>query len=818
MNSNNFMRALKIFRVYFLLLISLVLLAQPLYSQDLNKEFEEKFTYQKTDNTRLKGKLVLNYSISLSNRVVIIDLDISVEWRDANNNQINYDTQLPYIVALKNDVEFIPESSFRCVTVEENEFYNFKKSESLKFESSQDFNEKEIWINYIFQLADSYENIQKGDINKILFDGGGKRGEFNTKLTIPDFEVLAKENVIEDNKDSVSINRDIEKPDSLFLRKSEEVKIRLTNKHKKLKEALDSIKHSKSNMRPAIKFTDLNNRLDTTEIYNTDELEQIKTGFENIKTHVNSEIVNINNLETLILDYDDDYNIEIENGILLSEEQFSIEPIKNDKTRLNNEYIELRQDITLGINTINLKLNISTTEDNSNPDSLIQGIEDSTKFIDSKEIPEEKKIPIKNPSLKFLLIISGIIVLAIILIIIIKRNRKIKIEQKFGTDAKKRGNLKAGEANLYYPLSWDEINNTYVNRVSFSQNVIKDILNYSRNSLSRKMAYEVGGYIFGHFEKVGDNGVRTYDIYVDRFVPARTIESPSFYQLDFGTNAVDELETIIQNNQNMALLGWFHTHPGHTPLLSEQNKTIHKKYFYEKWQVALVLDPTDEACSAAIYANIPDGEIAKLGAGDEYFKWKNLVAWTENPNKEKVINRIHTYNNKEYFITHLNDKWCDSVVAELRIEKSCISEIQKIINKKGSGLLKNRIAGFLYGNVTEVEHKVNKTTTIEYNIVIEEFIESGPENSPSKTSGFYLMAWFGFDNCEMLELIEPALELHEKEFHENWQFVMLLSKKNNEIRMFSKKQSLEMNNNIIETNELNLRDMTEWFKSVSAKK
>ncbi|MFC2117793.1 hypothetical protein ACFLSY_04045 [Bacteroidota bacterium] len=130
MNSNNFMRALKIFRVYSLLLISLVLLAQPLYSQDLNKEFEEKFTYQKTDNTRLKGKLVLNYSISLSNRVVIIDLDISVEWRDANNNQINDDTQLPYIVALKNDVEFISESSFRCVTVEENEFYNFKKSDS----------------------------------------------------------------------------------------------------------------------------------------------------------------------------------------------------------------------------------------------------------------------------------------------------------------------------------------------------------------------------------------------------------------------------------------------------------------------------------------------------------------------------------------------------------------------------------------------------------------------------------------------------------------------------------------------------------------
>ena len=75
------------------------------------------------------------------------------------------------------------------------------------------------------------------------------------------------------------------------------------------------------------------------------------------------------------------------------------------------------------------------------------------------------------------------------------------------------------------------------------------------------------------------------------------------------------------------------------------------------------------------------------------------------------------------------------------------------------------------------------------------------------------MGWFGFDDCELFELIEPALKIQEREFKEKWQLAFLLNRTNNELRIFSRRKSLEMNNNVIETNELNLKEIIDWARA-----
>ena len=808
------MRALNTFRLY-LILFSIFMLIKPVYSQNQDTEFEKKFTYTDNENTELFGTLILNYSFDISEQYTEIVLDISVEWSRAGNVQITDTTQLPYIVIFKRKVGFEPENSFECLTDAVKGKYCFKNKLSLEFQSEQNQKGKEIEISYEFNISNSIEEVNNGIIDRIRFYGG-ERGDFITPVKIPDEIISVNDPEVIDNNDSISND---EKPDPEFQRKSDAAKSRLTVKRNSLFEQLESINNHKSSNQFVDEISKLNNSLESININSKKALEQIKNSYNDLRTEINLGLGMISDLDRDIHVYDSIYNKERGENILLPDEGFSISQIKLDKATLFGEYISIRTEITSGLDNSKLKIidsNNPITEESIGADSLNK-TEDSTIISTPDGNKEEITDPLIKTESNLWFLIPGTLLFIIILIVLIRRNRN-KRSGKLKSNLNNVGRANTEEAKLYYPISWDEQNTAYVNGVSLNQNVIKEIFNFSRNSLSRKLAYEVGGYIFGHFEKAGDNGTGTYSIFIDNFVPARTIESPSYYQLDFGAEAVEELEAIIQNNQNLALLGWFHTHPGHTPILSEQNNIIQKKFFYEKWQIAIVIDPTDELCPTAIYGNNPKGKITQLGAEKEFFNFNDLVDWTENPDKEKVVNRIHAYNNKEYYITNLNDKWCDSVVAEVRMEKTCISEIQKIIRKKNSGILKNRIAGFLYGNVTELKPKDNKNDSIEYNVVIEEFIESTPANIPSKTSGFNIMAWFGFDNCEMLELIEPALELHEKEFHEDWQFVMLLSKKNSEIRMFSKKQSLEMNNNIIETNELNLRDMTEWLKSISAKK
>ena len=44
-------------------------------------------------------------------------------------------------------------------------------------------------------------------------------------------------------------------------------------------------------------------------------------------------------------------------------------------------------------------------------------------------------------------------------------------------------------------------------------------------------------------------------------------------------------------NVTESLLGWQHTHPGLGVFLSEQDLFIHRNFFAEAWQIALVVDP-----------------------------------------------------------------------------------------------------------------------------------------------------------------------------------------------------------------------------------
>ncbi len=114
------------------------------------------------------------------------------------------------------------------------------------------------------------------------------------------------------------------------------------------------------------------------------------------------------------------------------------------------------------------------------------------------------------------------------------------------------------------------------------ESALDQIIEFSERELSR----ELGGFLLGGIYK----DKRDY-IEIEHFLPA--VEARS--QLASFTFTHD---TWAEMNRSVALkypdktvVGWHHTHPGFGIFLSSYDMFIHRNFFTQPWQVAMVVDP-----------------------------------------------------------------------------------------------------------------------------------------------------------------------------------------------------------------------------------
>lgn len=141
---------------------------------------------------------------------------------------------------------------------------------------------------------------------------------------------------------------------------------------------------------------------------------------------------------------------------------------------------------------------------------------------------------------------------------------------------------------------------------------------------------EVGGVMIGEWcvdEETGEQFV-----IVKHALPARHTLQGSVYLTFTQDSLVDLHDQIEKRYQGERIVGWYHTHPRMGIFLSHYDTWLHKNFFPEPWQVALVIEP--HSSLGGFFIRQPDGDLDPNryfgfyevdGAfGSSIVRWQNL--------------------------------------------------------------------------------------------------------------------------------------------------------------------------------------------------
>ena len=161
-------------------------------------------------------------------------------------------------------------------------------------------------------------------------------------------------------------------------------------------------------------------------------------------------------------------------------------------------------------------------------------------------------------------------------------------------------------------------------QVFFAQSAYVKCVEHTESDLSS----EVGGLLVGEIRTDSSRG-QTY-ILIEDIIPAQFTESS-------GTHVTFTQNSLVHLNQQLDELfpgkrtvGWYHTHPGLGVFLSGHDVWLHRHFFPDPSQVALVVDP--EFSQAGFFCWQKDFKLDPTHYSG-FFEWSDLddssvIDWT----------------------------------------------------------------------------------------------------------------------------------------------------------------------------------------------
>lgn len=153
---------------------------------------------------------------------------------------------------------------------------------------------------------------------------------------------------------------------------------------------------------------------------------------------------------------------------------------------------------------------------------------------------------------------------------------------------------------------------------------------------------EVGGILVGNWSI--DAKSQQQFIVVAAALPARFTRQGSVYLTFTQDSLVDLHADMDQHYPDKQIVGWYHTHPGMGVFLSPYDTWLHRHFFPEPWQVALVIEP--HSATGGFFIRQVDGVLdpgryfgfyeLDGDSGQSIVNWSNLQQESEAAKKKGV--------------------------------------------------------------------------------------------------------------------------------------------------------------------------------------
>lgn len=134
---------------------------------------------------------------------------------------------------------------------------------------------------------------------------------------------------------------------------------------------------------------------------------------------------------------------------------------------------------------------------------------------------------------------------------------------------------------------------------------------------------EIGGFLMGVYTKIKDQDC--YKVTLNKFIPF-VPEYHDLYKIEIGTETlVQELGDAQDKYPELAVIGWFHTHPGHGLFLSMPDLAV-QKHFSKKYQLAMEIDSLTSNLDTAFFTQKDKGKMNNSAdrIAKTWFSWLEI--------------------------------------------------------------------------------------------------------------------------------------------------------------------------------------------------
>ncbi|MFA5815031.1 MAG: hypothetical protein WC865_05375 [Bacteroidales bacterium] len=361
--------------------------------------------------------------------------------------------------------------------------------------------------------------------------------------------------------------------------------------------------------------------------------------------------------------------------------------------------------------------------------------------------------------------------------------------------------------NEYFTFNYEvNIPESVVGKIHYHTSSIKSVYHLVHGALLERKGGDFGGYLFGNQYKLPGKGTVKSEIFIEKACDSKYLRSSITNDISARADLIDELDELVKQNKKYRLIGWFTSSADNSMEIPEGLMKIHRSFFKEKWQIGILLNPGSDVLQGAGFLRRKSGYLDPMPDPAAFVKWDELYRFALNPtssikNDPEGLDKI----DKDYFRIALNNTWGDSVVTAVNFDLSVVCEITAAAANQAIPKDTFQVVGYLYG--TDVARPIAEGKTNEYEVFVDRFIELSNELTPRDLPGLSLIGWWGQANVDVMNYLQNAVDYHEQSFREPYQISCLVNPSMGELRIFTRKHSLEMNNSTIETEEYALKSL-----------